>query len=238
MNELTKIEKRYAAINSGKGKPPVLYPDIIRNSMKKVAYHEAGHFAARLFTQLESSHVLEISIIGNSKRAGYVRSERNYTESTLKSYPPPLQRCNGYILLLNKLAGFGAEAILSQSEEWDSIFDYCECEYGDCGYEEETDFYRALQIAKIMTKHFMPANMILNLANKWTLEMLKIPAVWNVVEIVADKLIKQGKITTNACQKLSGMAYDSNFPKICELTKWKRRLFPKPGELDKYVERI
>ena len=71
----------------------------------------------------------------------------------------------------------------------------------------------------------MPVNRIINLADKWTLEMLRIPAVWNVVETVADKLIKQGKIKRNACHKLSEMADDSNFPQILELKKWKRRLF-------------
>ena len=244
MNKLTEIEKQYAAavVRDMKAlniNDPKLWP-MIRGSMKRVAYHEGGHFAARCFTMLELSHVTEISIIGNENNAGYVRSERNFTEQGLESYPPPLQRSNGYMLLLKDLAGYGAEMILDKSEEWGSIFEYYDSMYGDDWYgerEEGTDFYTAEQIAKIMSKPFMRDYRTLNLASKWTLEMLRIPAVWNIVATVADKLIKRGEINGNACEKLLNMAWDSEFPSIHNLPKWKRRIFPKPGELEKYIER-
>ena len=237
---LTKIEKLYAASYFPDGNLPALSPDLVRESMKRVAYHEGGHFAARCFTMFELSHVTEISIIGNEENAGYVRSERNFTELGLESYPPPLQRSNGYMLIMKALAGYGAEMILDKSEEWESIFDYYDSTYGDDWYgerQEGTDFFTAERIAKIMAKPFMRDYRILNLANKWTLEILRMPAIWKMVETVADKLIKRGEIRGNACQKLSHRAWDSGFPSVYKLPKWKRRLLPKPGELEKYIER-
>jgi hypothetical protein len=158
----------------------------------------------------------------------------------LESDPPPLQRSNGYMLIMKNLAGYGAEMILDKSEEWGGIFDYYESTYGNDWYGERnegTDFYRAERIASIMAKPFMREYRILNLAYKWTLEMLQIPAIWKMVETIADKLIKRGEIRGNACHRLSDMAWDSNFPTVYNLPKWKRRLLPKPGELDKYIER-
>lgn len=239
MNELNNIEKRYAAAMLGDMKAldfnnPELWP-LIRESMKRVAYHEAGHFTARLFTQLELSHTTEISILGNSENAGYVRSERNFTESNLESYPPPLIRSNGYMLLIKNIAGYGAEALLDKSEEWENVFDYYEYNYCGDDYDTEgTDFYKALRIAGIMSKPFMPVNRIINLANKWTLEMLKIPIVWNKVEVVAAKLIKQGEIKK---EELDDLLFDEKFPDCYHLPKWRRRIFPKPGELDQYIEK-
>jgi hypothetical protein len=237
MKELTEIEKQYAAAmlsctgtSSGINQSAPGYWSAIRESMRRTAYHEAGHFAARLFTRLELSHVLAISIIGNEKFAGYVRAERNFTESNLESEPPPLQRSRGRMLLLENLAGSGAEIMLDQPEEWESIFAYLEVEWND---EEGTDLSRALRIAKIMAKPFMPVGRILKLADKWTLEMLSIPTVWNVVETVAGKLIKHGEIMN---EELYAMADDSNFPTIYHLSEWRRRIWFKPGELEKYIE--
>lgn len=238
MNKLTKVEKQYAAATfEGIKGVDFNNPELrleIRKSMKKVAYHEAGHFAARLFTQLEFSHVLKISIIGNADIAGYVRSERNFTELSLDSNPPPLIQSNGRLLLLMHLAGYGVETILDESDEWDNIVSYYNCNHEDDYDNEGSDFSRALKIAGIMTKPFMPINRIINLADKWTLEMLKIPAVWNKVEIVAAKLIKQGEIKED---ELDDLLFDKNFPTCYHLPKWKQRLLPKPGELEKYIER-
>ena len=212
---------------------PEFWP-LIRNDMKKVAYHEAGHLAARLFTQLEVSHCLNITIIGNADIAGYVRSERNFTELSLESYPPPLKQSNGKMLLLLHLAGYGAETILDQSDEWNNIVEYYNYNYRDYDDDEGSDFFRALKIAGIMTKPFIPINRIINLTDKWTLEMLKIPAVWNKVETVAAKLIKQGEIKE---AELNDLLFDKSFPTCYHLPKWRRRILPKLKELEKYIER-
>jgi len=244
MNELTKIEKRYASLMLASADAPpgidhqsdlAWFATVARESMRRTAYHEAGHFAARLFTQLEVSHVVRISIIGNEKCIGYVRSERPYAESSLESYPPPLQRIQGRMLLLKTLAGLGAETILDQSEEWESISDYRECNYCDDANKEGTDIFRASRIAQIMAKFYMPANRILKLADKWTLEMLRMPAVWNAVETVAGKLIKQGEI---AHDELYDLVDDSVYPNIKALPKWRRRLPFTREEKEKYIERV
>lgn len=244
MHKLTEIEKRCAAAMLARPGVPPGFDDInnpqnwpiFRERMRLLAYHEAGHFVARLFTQLEVAHVLAISIIGNDHWAGYVRSERGFTEQMIESYPPPLQRSNGMMLLLQHLAGLGAEVILDQSEEgWESCFDYWNWEDGD--EEEGTDVARARRIAEIMAKPYMPVNRILNIADKWALEMLRMPAIWNVVETVAGKLIEQGEIT-DEIEELLNLAYDdANFPSVYHLPKWKRRILPKPGELEKFIER-
>lgn len=242
--KMNEIEKRYAsAMRALAGVPPGIdhqsdppwWPAAVRESMRMTAYHEAGHFAARLFTQLEVSHAVSISIIGNEKFAGYVRSERPYAESSLESYPPPLQRIQGRMLLLEKLAGSGAAMILDQSKEgWESILDYWECNNCDDPDEEGTDFFRAFRIAKIMSKPYMPVNRIIKLADKWTLEMLRMPAVWNAVETVAGKLIKQGEI---AHEELYDLVDDSDYPWIFALPKWRRRFSFTPGEEEKYIKR-
>jgi hypothetical protein len=247
MNGLTEIEKQYAATmlsNIGLSfdknqriSDSVWWVKAVRESVKKVAYHEAGHFAARLFTRLELSHVVKISIIGNAKVAGYISSERNFTELDLKSYPPPLQRSHGKMLLLKNLAGYAAEKLLDKSENFENIFDYYECVYGDeWDADKGSDFYKAFQVAEIMAKPYMPVQRILKLADKWTLEMLRMPAVWNFVETVAGKLIEQGEIMTGGIDDIMDECC-ADFSSVYHLTKWRRRLFYKPGELDEFIER-
>ena len=125
---------------------------------------------------------------------GRMTSERAFTERGLESYPPPLQRSNGRMLLLEQLAGVGAQIIIDQSDEHESILSYME-EEDWCGEEDtSTDSSRARRIARIMAKPYMPAHRILNMAEKWTMEMLRISAVWSVVEIVAGKLIEHGEL--------------------------------------------
>ncbi len=229
MDELTEVEKQFVAAACADPEAPSGLFDMhdrkgwpnIREKMRRTAYHEAGHFAARCFTQLELSHVLTLSIIPKNGSVGRMISERPFAEQMLPSYPPFLQRSNGRMLLLENLAGMGAETILVQSEGWESILDYWQYNY--CDEEEEgTDMFRAIRIAKIMVQPHMPVNRILKLADKWTLEMLRMPAIWNAVETIAGKLIEQGEIA-NVNKELSAIIYGSNFPSIFCFTKWKRR---------------
>ena len=241
MNALTEIEKQFAAawLADPEAPPGVdmnnpQYLPELRELIRKTAYHEASHFAARCFTRLEISHVHSLSIIPNKGTTGRMTYERAFTEQGLESYPPPLQRSNGRMLLLEQLAGVGTQIIIDQSYEYESILSYMEKEDW-CGEEDTTtDFSRARRIARIMAKPYMPAHRILNMAEKWTMEMLRIPAVWNAVEIIAGKLIKQGRI---AAEDLDGIAYDKTIPSIYNLPKWRRRIWFKPEELEKYIER-
>lgn len=240
MNELTEIEKRFAYAMWADPEPPPgidiynpkLWPDL-RRIIRKTAYHEAGHFAARCFTKLELSHVLVLSIIPKEGDIGRMTYERPFAEQMLPSYSPPLQRSNGRMLLLEHFAGHGTEMILDQSEKWESILDYWEYNYDDFD-QEGTDMSRAFHIAEIMAKPYMPVNRILNLADKWALEMLRIPAVWNKIETVAGKLIEQGEITDEN-EELFDIAYDSNFPSIYNLAKWKQRVLFKPWEMEQFI---
>ena len=132
------------------------------------------------------------------------------------------------MLLLEKLAGYGTEIILDQSEEWESIYDYCECK--GLFDEQNQDFVKATRIAEIMAKPYMPVHRILKLADKWTLEMLRIPVIWSAIEAVASKLIEKGTIT-NENGELSTIADEfCSDASAIYLPKWRRRLFPSLGK--------
>lgn len=225
---MNRIEKLYAA-NCLKqfGEPrPALSLDVVRGSMKRIAHHEGGHFAADCFTEFTFSLVTEISILGNENAAGYVRSEMCFSETSLDLWPSQMKRSYGYMLLLKHLAGSGAEMLLDKSEDWRSIFDYHDSVYGDDCYgdrEEGTDLFKAEQIAHIMSKPFMPWYRILSFAEKWTLEMLRIPSVWRMVETVAGKLMRKGELFGKDLDILFNIARRDDFQTIDKLPKWRRR---------------
>lgn len=202
----------------------------IRKIIRETAYHEAGHYVARCFTGLETSHVMLVSIIPDKINNGRVRCERPITELSLESYPPSLQRCNGMMLLLDMLAGAGAALRIDDEEEGlESIFDYWGEEYFEYREQEGTDHFRAFRIATIMKKPYMSADRILNLADKWTMEMLAIPFVWNAVETVASKLLEQGEINREELEDMdsSWSKEGLKVPFYLALPQWRRRLFPK-----------
>lgn len=231
MDELTDIEKRHAEVMLiGTGgldainKPiPSWWPEMVRKSMKCTAYHEAGHFAARMFHGLEASHVVSISIIGDERWAGVMSSERAFTERSLISFPAPLQRSNGRMLLLEMLAGYGTEVIMEPEECWQSILELIEL--GDHDVDGEgSDFSRAVRIAEIMARPYMPVGRILRLADRWTLEMLRIPEVWALVEKTAAILMKQGTIEGDDLKELADVHWQDDFSTIHKVPTWRRRI--------------
>jgi hypothetical protein len=192
--------------------------------MRENAYHEAGHYVARCFTGLEFSHVMFLSIIPDERNTGRMRCERCITECKLESFSPSLQRPNGRKLLLEILAGAGvAIRIDDEEEERESILDYWEEYFDDEKYMEGTDYFRAHRIATIMEKPHMPAYRILSLADKWTMEMLAIPVVWNAVETVAGKLLELGEIKAEELFNIIDTCTGFEVDFYRKLPKWRRR---------------
>jgi hypothetical protein len=225
--DLTKVERRVAKNYYEKGdmKYDLQNIDIkfIREIMERTAYHESGHFAARVFTRLELYFVQSISIIPDERNMGYMRYEC-LTENILDIHP--FKKQNGYMLLLEMLAGYGAQMIhekakynnlleyLSeeQDEEWEDYFD-----------DKRLDINRARRIASIMSKPHWSKDRIIFQAAKWTMEMLSIPSVWNTVEATAKILLSKGEVTLSN-REISKIAYDSNVPYILKIPKWEKRI--------------
>lgn len=216
---LTKTELRIVTVWRATGLNPKAKPAILRRIIRRTAYHEAAHVAARMFTGLESGHIIHVSIIPDANNNGHVRSERNFAESCLASYPPPRKRSAGRCLLLDMLAGRGAEARIAAPDDREDILD--EDALWMEGEHEGTDLYRAQRVAKIIAWPHMPAYRVLTLAAKWTEEMLTSPSVWATVERLAAMLLERGIIEDRdeimaACNGIICAAW--------KLPKWRRRL--------------
>ena len=59
---------------------------------------------------------------------------------------------------------------------------------------------------------------------KWTLEMLRIPAVWNAVETIAEILISKGEIP-NENEEMSNLRKILNVPSAMNIPKWFQRIY-------------
>lgn len=205
--------------------------------MELTAYHEAGHIAANCFTGTDPYEIAAISIIKDDNYNGYINMRIPYARSRLDSYPPPLQRSHGRMLLLETLAGLGTEIIYKYydprcNEVWDDVFTYWDLN----GFvdSETSDIFEAESIANIMATPSIPAEKILELANEWTLKMLDIPAVWNCVKAIANKLIEKGKITDEKeIYELYKFSRTPDFPVIDKIPKWSKRLLLQPKEIKK-----
>ena len=234
LDEPTELEKKFAIAWFDHPDIPLVYDpnsshyrQTIREIMQETAYHEAGHYVARCFTGFDISHVVRVSIIPDRENAGRVICERSITEHSLESYPQSLQRCNGRMLLLVILAGAGAVLRWAADEEGlESIFDYWGDEYFEYCEQEGTDQFRAVRIATIMKKPHVSVSRILNLADKWTMEMLSIPGVWNAVEIIANRLLESGEIEGEELVDIVTAMEGGGFkiPYYLTLPKWRRRL--------------
>ncbi|MEN9678070.1 MAG: Peptidase family [Verrucomicrobiota bacterium] len=192
-------------------------PQQIRQRMKEVAYHEAGHVAGRAFTGLEWSHVVRVSIIPNATTLGRETARRNGDAQNLSAHPPLTKRSTGRKLLLHLLAGRGAEKRFVGEDYKEDI---AESGSEECS-EEGTDLYRANAVAKIMRYPQMPPRRILMQAARWTKEMMELPPVWETVEKFAQLLLERGVVEDIEL-------IDSYFSGILDmwikLPRWKRRL--------------
>jgi len=200
-----------------------------RGLMKKTAHHEAGHLVARMFTDLELSHVQLLSIIPDKVYNGRMRCERPYTELLLEQMPGQIQRAQGYCLLLELLAGYGSLMIM-EGPEYETLWDYFydELMIDEEYYEEGTDLCRADRIASILSRPYFSKDRILGMTAQWTLEMLRIPAIWNALKAIAEMLISKGEITTDGNEEVFfNMREDLNVPQVLKMPKWSRRIYGK-----------
>jgi len=222
----TDVERRILEARKKAGEVIALDPDTVRRRIRRIAYHEAGHVAARMFTGLESSHVVSVSIIPEGATDGRERSERNITEFTLLNTSTsdensPWRRCAARCLLLELLAGMGAEMRIAALDERKGMLDE------DATWMEDdtggTDRLRIHRIAETVARPRMPARRILALAQKWTDEMLALPEVWCTVGRLVATLLERGEIDDHeeimkTCREIRGLSF--------RLPKWKRRLHP------------
>jgi hypothetical protein len=192
----------------------------IQQIIHRTAYHEAAHYAARWFTMLEVTHVLTVSIKPQGYKWGIVTSERPFTRSGLAS---AIDRWfDGMTLLIMDLAGHCTDMILEQEDRGGaSVIEYCLEEGMD---DEGTDYDHAFKVANLMARPFMPAYRILFLAERWTREMLHIPAIWTAIERVAHALIKGGELSGDVAYDIVS---DIDPPTIFSsgYSRWRRRLF-------------
>lgn len=168
----------------------IVNQDGFRFFIRRTAFHEAAHIAASMFTGLEANHVVRVTIIPDAGTLGRAISERCMAEQEIETLPSPLQRTTGRRLLLSLLAGRGSDYRISPVEVREEIVQPDSAEFGD----EGSDLFRAKRIADIMARPGMNARQVLEQAGEWTREMLQLPAVWNCVERLGNKLIKDGSI--------------------------------------------
>ncbi len=237
-DKFTDVEQRVMENwhNGSEIKDDVNYDDpssinikFFRGLMKETAYHEAGHLVARMFTGLEFSHVQLVSIIPDKVTNGQMRCERPFTELYLEQVPmAQMQRSQGYSLLLELFAGYGSVMVIEQSEcetLWEYFYEelYIDEEY----YEDGSDLCRADRIAGILSRPHFSKDRILGMTAGWTLEMLKMPAVWNAVETIAEILISKGEITNENIEIFSDLRRTLNVPMVMKMPKWSRRIYGK-----------
>ncbi len=216
------LEKRWKELFEQTFGPDV-YPqkqlrEIIRPQIRSIAYHEAGHAVARMFTGHESGHVRYVSIFPAKGSAGREVYERAATG--LANYPDWMKQNNGRCLLLNILGGRGAEHRLAPDWEKEEVIDPDSEEWEIVG----SDLFHAAYISKIMARKGMSQNRILQLAEKWTIEMMALPKVWECTEQLAAALLEKGTVRRSGifkiCEGILDMALSQPL--------WKRRLFQAP----------
>jgi hypothetical protein len=195
---------------------------MLRLRMRIIAYHEAGHVVARMFTGTEFSHVVRLSIIPNDGSLGRETTERCTEEATFEICPETRKQSTGRLLLITLLAGRGAIAHLSGHDHRFRILDADDEEWEI----EGSDLFRAQRIAKIMAGEGQPHWPLLQEAEKWTTEIMDIPVVWKCVKRLADRLIRHGSIDGDAimdcCDEVSLLGLS--------LPEWKRRLYDGDGK--------
>jgi len=188
---------------------------ILLKIMKETAYHEAGHVAGYFFCDLDRSHLERVSFSPDREYLGHVERFQGMSEDKFLNYlSPPYRRSRGRRLLLYTLAGRGAVWRLCDGKECEKILDDDPEEWDLDG----SDLKNAEQIAATMERPYMHRWRILTLAEKWTHEMLAIDDVWQFVEKLAEKLLKEGHVNRDALFELAPI-----ISPYFTHAKWRRR---------------
>lgn len=154
-------------------------------SLKKTAYHEAGHAVAHHYLFLSFKYV---SIIPDEQEGTLGHVQSKYPES----FRPDFEISNRNRLRLEReimacLAGHAAEIIYSGHENWVGA---------------SQDNHLAIHLALYVTK----SNEEIEAFIKWmqirTMELLKNPIKWLVVESVAEELLKNKRLKAKDVKRI------------------------------------
>ena len=186
-----------------------------REYWRQCAFHEAGHVVASAFVGHEWGHISHLSIIPDEATEGRILIERSLGETLLAAYPPHFATPLGRVILIFLLAGRAAERRLRDDCEEVLHIDAMDLA------TEGSDLFRAKKVAQNMAHKNMPCDRILDLASKWTTEMLELPLVWSATEKLAGLLLEHGtlddrRIWDEVCSPIMRLGF--------KLPAWKRRL--------------
>jgi hypothetical protein len=237
--QMTDVEQKvlngWIAAMPGINIKPETHLEMIQESIVKTAYHESGHVAVNAFLGVHGlSHFEGATIIPNQDNLGKVTHSRIFPLTRSLGFPERLLQIQGRTRIMVDLAGRVAvnEAGYDYDLSFDDLFDW---DFSGCETEEEwrrsTDEGRALEIAELLSSKTWPPFRILNMLEKWTHELIEIPAVWDVIEAIAHRLIVEGELN-----------YDQHYelvePIVYQWLKypiWKRRL---EFNMKKWMEQI
>jgi hypothetical protein len=172
--------------------------EYIKANMIEIAYHEAGHAAARAFIGDDITHFKMISIIPQGVLLGVFRLSEVYV-MPLSDYPPLLAWRKAQHRMIFLLAGKAAERRVNTDAE--SIEDEILESSWQPDYitEEEwragADAGQVLEIAEAVAKKGWSPMRIINMVERWTTELMENPVVWGVVESMAQRLLSKGEVT-------------------------------------------
>jgi len=189
----------------------------VRQTRRKVAYHEAAHVVARAFTGLQWGNIVRVSILPTAANLGRETVRGPHAEHRFIHYEKAEQQSCGRSLLLQVLAGRGADKRNSAEDDWFEIIDFNAGDIDEVG----NDLHTAHAFAETMSYPGMPADRILAMAGRWTSEMLELPEVWATVENLAGillerRVIEDSELLESVCGGILNRAW--------KLPKWKRRL--------------
>lgn len=195
-------------------------PEEVREQMKVVAFHEAAHVVGRLFSAIDAGHTESVSIIPVRCSLGRENYRTSYAAVDLEKRRPAMQLAVGRGLLLQILAGRGAEYLICKKGKPEPVYNSRSV---DLIYQG-TDLSEAQELADSMKVPGMSRHRILKESAEWTLKMLKIPVVWSTVKKLAQLLLERGEINDedlifSTCKEVYCLVLKRNAP------QWKRHLF-------------
>lgn len=180
---------------------------------RRTAFHEAGHVAAMFFTG-QAGDPLAASLDAETGTGVAIRERWREPQALLDMDDQRGILIEGRRRMLTLLAGM--EAV------WKVEMPSFETRYAKEDDEAEvkgTDACIARQTAEMMDFRHMPPSRSVTLAERWTREMLDLPAVWKAVQHLVVKLLDREEIAPEELRGICG-----RFENHCvKLSKWRRR---------------